>query len=224
MLQTDSSSKMMVNNSLMHGVYRQRSCDNSGKFPHQRMPMRNANQSPNFASNKFNFQRNNISKISTRSLEQNAIPKNFKFVSPQSRFDVNSLPRYTQQCKNSPLYNDRSSGMKYHYHYDTIRHPSTPPPPPPFMAPNSFEEQLLLHTPTSSSSGENFCNSASEYDPILNSVCKHNDQIYYYSHAQNQQNLQQVYHNPNKRNSNIYEYRFYSLELNSLHEFERNTS
>lgn len=227
----------MVNNSLIHGVYRQRSCDNSGKFPHQRMPIRNGslysthNQNNNVKNiplnNKFNFyvHKNNVSNISTRSLEQSAIPKNFKFVSPQSRFensqfDMNSLPRYPPQCRNQ--YKDESYFVPNHYFYhNSIRHPSTPPPPPPLMSPSNFEEQLLLHTPTSSSSGENFCN-ITEYDPILTPVCKNNDQIYY--HGQNHQTLHQVYHNPSKRNSNIYEYRFYSLELNSFHELDRNTS
>lgn len=219
----------MANNTLMHGVYRQRSCDNSGKFPHLRIPPRNPS-APNIPTHKFNFNRNNFSNMSTNSLEQNAIPKNFKFVSPQSRyenslFNVNSLPRYPkmqqqqQQCKNRSIYNDRSNAVRYYYHHDSIRHPSTPPPPPPFVSSPSFEEQLLLHT--SSSSGENFCNNTNEYDPILNSVCKHSD---YYGHVDQQQNLHQAYHNPNKRNSNIYEYRFYSLELNSFHEFDKNTS
>lgn len=260
----------MANNSHMHGVYRQRSCDNlqNGKFSYVR---RSAHLSPilyplndhNVPSSSMNNILNKKFSLNlhSRPLEHNAIPKNFKFVSPQSKcdglqFDANSLPRYPTYYRSPHYQFDRSTLVEY-YRYDAIRHPTTPPPPPPLISP-SIEKQMLLPTPTSSSSGENFYSSTSEYDPMIAS--KQNDQIHYRcrnkqflekslqrpidinssietftsfnspyrnlvnSSYNNYQNLQHANHNPNKRNSNIYEYRFCSLELNAFQEDDRNTS
>lgn len=214
-----------------------------------------------------------------------AIPSNFKFVSPQSRYDSsmnesnydsNSLPRYPYH-KNRAIHgvHHRLDGtcVEYYRHIP-IRHPSTPPPAPPIkMSPQSnTDEQMLLPTPTSStSSGDNCSNS--EWDPMINGTkvrnggdhmthyraCKRQLQQasqFLHPNAQHQahidnyfqqfshqspykkylnavathqlqlspQNAHQVYHNPSKRHSNVYEYHFSNFDLNSIHEDARNES
>jgi hypothetical protein len=105
-----------------------------------------------------------------------AIPSNFKYVSPQSQYqanvnyDSNSLPRYPYH-KNRALQSNNQQHlhhgmcMEYYHHSQQIRHPTTPPPPPPVHH-KAADEQVLLPTPTSSSSSGDAC-SMSEWDPMI---------------------------------------------------------
>jgi hypothetical protein len=96
-----------------------------------------------------------------------AIPSNFKLVSPQSQYhsavnyDSNSLPRYPYH-KNRALQSNQHHGVCMYSH---IRHPTTPPPPPPIQFNRETDEQNLLPTPSSSSSGDTCSNS--EWDPMI---------------------------------------------------------
>jgi hypothetical protein len=301
----------------MQGVYRQRSYDNlqNGKLrsPFHRNSIKSLHLPPSFANNhnqltlnkRFSLSintngssnnSNNLNLMNRGMLltpqhhyyQAQAIPSNFKYVSPQSRYemngshyDSNSLPRYPYH-KNRAIHgvHHRLDGtcVEYYRHVP-IRHPTTPPPAPPIkMSPQSnTEEQVLLPTPTSStSSGDNCSNS--EWDPMINGskvrsgldhmthyrACKrqlqqasqflhpnaqhqvHLDNYFQqFSHQspykkylnavsnhqlqlspQNvvQQSVHQVYHDPSKRHSNVYEYHFSNFDLNSIHEDARNES
>lgn len=279
----------MNNISHMQGVYRQRSYDNlqNGKSPFHRNSIRSLHLPPSNSYVMSNYNYNTLGKRLSLNdknymdYHQNAaIPSNFKYVSPQSstteHFDSNSLPRY-------PYHNNRAVHGVHHnydgtcvveyYRYGPIRHPLTPPPPPPKMASSSsdIDEQILLPTPTSSTSSvEHY---SSEYDPMIASSSKRVDHMIHYrackkqlQHATQQLlqpnfqhqmyidnyfnnftqqqspyrrqinilpqeqdpshvvNMHQVYHNPNKRHSNIYEYHFSNFDLNSIHEDGRNNS
>lgn len=110
--------------------------------------------------------------------QAHAIPSNFTYVSPQSQcqpdvdFDSNSLPRYPYH-KNRAI-QGRSQSQRFegvpceYYRYGNIRHPTTPPPPPPNKhgASDRADEQVLLPTPTSSTSSGDGC-SGSEWDPMI---------------------------------------------------------
>lgn len=110
--------------------------------------------------------------------QAHAIPSNFTYVSPQSQcqpdadFDSNSLPRYPYH-KNRAI-QGRSQSQRFegvpceYYRYGNIRHPTTPPPPPPNKhgASERADEQVLLPTPTSSTSSGDAC-SGSEWDPMI---------------------------------------------------------
>lgn len=176
----------------MQGVYRQRSYDNlqNGKSPFHRssikslhLPPTYANQSSHQLNKKFSlsfqkFAPTNVHRgysPSPQHHQAQAIPSNFKFVSPQSQYqpsvnyDTSSLPRYPYH-KNRAL---QSNGQHQHgmcmeyYKYGPVRHPTTPPPPPPVHHNHkSTEEQVLLPTPTSSSSSGDTC-SNSEWDPMI---------------------------------------------------------
>lgn len=276
----------------MQGVYRQRSYDNiqNGKSPFHRssikslhLPPTYANQSSHQMNKKFSM---SIQKFAPMSVHRGyspspqhhqaaAIPSNFKYVSPQSKYDANvnydtsSLPRYPYH-KNRALptsSHQRHDGMCMEYYkYGPVRHPTTPPPPPPVHHKNT-DEQNLLPTPTSSSSSGDTC-SNSEWDPMIASgssgkrdhmthyrTCKKQIQQVLHPNAQHQmyldnyfhqfnqqspyrkylnavQNHQlqlspqnvQVYHNPAKRHSNVYEYHFTNFDLNSINEDARNES
>lgn len=212
--------------------------------------------------------------------QQAIIPTNFKYVSPQSKYDMNeaqsydsnSLPRYPYH-KNRAIHgvHQRYDGTCVEYYRNVpIRHPTTPPPAPPIKSPQS-DEQVLLPTPSSStSSGDNCSNS--EWDPMIAGSSKMRTGIDHMSHyrackkqlqqatqllhpnPQHQmfidnyflqfghqspyrkylntaqahqlqlspQNVHQVYHNPGKRHSNVYEYHFSNFDLNSINEEMRN--
>lgn len=238
----------------MHGIYRQRSCDNlqNGKFMQRQYPTRSYNLDPLGESS-----------------DVNDIPKNFKFISPQSKFEIaNSFSHFPQNYKHRSFNYNASTVVEY-YRYDSIRHPLTPPPPPPPLphlkiSPN-MDKELLLPTPVSTFSGENFFTS-SEFDPILTSSSKQTDRVYHnetwkkqttpfyldknfqyrvntcdysnalktpsgpfrnhpnFLHDQNYQPLHCDYQNSIKRNSNICEYHFCRQELNSLRENNNNNT
>jgi hypothetical protein len=177
----------------MQGVYRQRSYDNiqNGKSPFHRSSVKSLHLPPTYA-NQQNHQLNkkfslSIQKFAPMNVHQRgyspspqtpsgqAIPSNFKFVSPQSKYDSNvnydsnSLPRYPYH-KNRALQNhnphQQYNGMCMEYYkHGQVRHPTTPPPPPPVRHQNG-DEQVLLPTPTSSSSSGDTC-SNSEWDPMI---------------------------------------------------------
>lgn len=107
-----------------------------------------------------------------------AIPHNFKYVSPQSQYqsnvssyDTNSLPRYPYHKNRALQSTSHHQQQRYegvcmeYYRHSQVRHPTTPPPPPPIHREN-IEEQVLLPTPTSSSSSGDTC-SSSEWDPMI---------------------------------------------------------
>ena len=111
--------------------------------------------------------------------QQQAIPSNFKYFSPQSKyavsknFDSNSLPRYPYHKNRAlaGLHHQRHESVCMEYYKHPVRHPTTPPPPPPIHLKSPVsEEQVLLTTPTSSSSSNDNCSSNSEWDPMLNSA------------------------------------------------------
>jgi hypothetical protein len=184
-----------TNSGHMQGVYRQRSYDNiqNGKSPFHRssikslhLPPTYANQQSHQLNKKFSlsiqkFAPMNVHRGYTPSPQNHqaqAIPSNFKYVSPQSKYDSNvnydsnSLPRYPYH-KNRALSNQAHPHQQYnamcmeYYKYSNgqVRHPTTPPPPPPAHH-KSTEEQVLLPTPTSSSSSGDTC-SNSEWDPMI---------------------------------------------------------
>lgn len=173
----------------MQGVYRQRSYDNlqNGKSPFHRSSIKSLHLPPTYAnqhghqdSKKFSL---NIQKFvpmnayrytpSPQHHPAHAIPSNFKYVSPQSKYqsnvdyDSNSLPRYPYH-KNRALQSNHQQYegvcMEY-YKHSQIRHPTTPPPPPPVNYNKNIEEQVLLPTPTSSTSSADTC--SSEWDPMI---------------------------------------------------------
>lgn len=163
----------------MHGVYRQRSYDNlqNGKFPFNRSSIKSLHLPPTYANQKFGpigvhrgYNRSPLHHPGQ------AIPSNFKYVSPQSQyqanvdFDSNSLPRYPYH-KNRALLSSSASYQPHYdsacmeyYRYNQVRHPTTPPPPPPVFHKNT-DEQNLLPTPTSSTSSADTC--SSEWDPMI---------------------------------------------------------
>lgn len=111
--------------------------------------------------------------------QQQAIPSNFKYFSPQSKyaapnnFESNSLPRYPYHKNRAVagLHHQRHDGVCMDYYKHPVRHPTTPPPPPPIHLKSPLsEEQVLLTTPTSSSSSNDNCSSNSEWDPMLASA------------------------------------------------------
>lgn len=289
------SSANMGNLSHMQGVYRQRSYDNlqNGKSPFHRNSVRSLHLPPSASYgmsnyNSTNFYNNNnvlgkrLSLNNQHHQNSVAIPSNFKFVSPQSssneNFDSNSLPRYpyhkNRAVRNIHHSNDGTCVVEY-YRYGQIRHPLTPPPPPPkvISSPSEIDEQILLPTPTSSTSSGEHYSSNSEYDPMIAGSSKRVDHMVHYrtckkqiQHATQQLfqpnpqhqmyidnyfnhftqhspykrhtstrnhdlqgpshviNMHQVYHNPNKRHSNIYEYHFSNFDLNSINEDGRHDS
>lgn len=181
----------------MQGVYRQRSYDNlqNGKSPFHRnsvkslhLPPTYANQQSHQLNKKFSL---SIQKFSPMNVHRGyspspqhhpaqAIPSNFKYVSPQSQYqsnvnyDSNSLPRYpyhqNRALQSGANFHPRYEGvcMQEYYKHGPPRHPTTPPPPPPVNHKNrnDIEEQVLLPTPTSSSSsGDTYSNS--EWDPMI---------------------------------------------------------
>lgn len=186
-------------NSHMQGIYRQRSYDNlqNGKSPFQRNSFKNSHLPPSSYPNNqqlllnkrfsLSIQKFNNNSTTNRGLSpihqhpSQAIPSNFKYVSPQSKYesqssieninyDSNSLPRYPYH-KNRAIHgvHHRYDGtcVEYYRHIP-IRHPSTPPPPPPLKSsPQSNDEQVLLPTPTSSTSSGDNCSSNSEWDPMI---------------------------------------------------------
>lgn len=244
----------------------------------------NANISNNNINNNNNITNPSINRsfsASTPQHQQQAIPTNFKFVSPQSKYDMsdnhydsNSLPRYPYH-KNRAIHSihQRYDGTCVEYYRNIpIRHPTTPPPAPPIkLSPQSGDEQVLLPTPTSSTSSGDNC---SEWDPMIASGSKIRNGIDHMSHYRackkqlqqatqllhpnpqqqmyidnyflqlshqspyrkymntaqthqlqlSPQNVHQVYHNPGKRHSNVYEYHYSNFDLNSIHEEMRNDS
>lgn len=111
--------------------------------------------------------------------QQQAIPSNFKYFSPQSKyaatnnFDSNSLPRYPYHKNRAlaGLHQQRHDSVCMDYYKFPVRHPTTPPPPPPIhLKSHLSEEQVLLTTPTSSSSSNDNFSSNSEWDPMLASA------------------------------------------------------
>jgi hypothetical protein len=102
------------------------------------------------------------------------IPTNFKYVSPQSEYDSNSLPRYPYHKNRAiPSMNSHHNFQMDYHKRGPIRHPTTPPPLPPIHH-NHNDEQGLLPTPTSSTSSADTC-SNNEWDPMIASgVSKRN--------------------------------------------------
>lgn len=175
----------------MHGVYRQRSYDNlqNGKSPFNRssvkslhLPPTYANQTSHQLNKKFSLSIQKFGPVgvhrdytpSAQNHPGQAIPSNFKYVSPQSKyqpnvdFDSNSLPRYPYHKNRAVLsgsYQPHYDGVcKEYYRQNQVRHPTTPPPPPPVFHKNT-EEQNLLPTPTSSTSSADTY--SSEWDPMI---------------------------------------------------------
>lgn len=177
----------------MQGVYRQRSYDNlqNGKSPFHRSSIKSLHLPPTYANQhgyqddkKFSF---NVQKFVPMNIHRytpspqhhpaQAIPSNFKYVSPQSQYqsnsnyDSNSLPRYPYH-KNRPLqsnnYYQYEGVCTEYYKHGQIRHPTTPPPPPPTHHNKNIEEQVLLPTPTSSTSSADTC--SGEWDPMIASA------------------------------------------------------
>jgi hypothetical protein len=202
----------------MQGIYRQRSYDNlqNGKSPFHRNSVRSlhlpsSTYNMSFGNNNQNldalhkrFSLSGMPRMSPNSIENHAIPSNFKFVSPQTKYetciesyDSNSLPRYPYH-KNRAIHGihhryDGTCVVEY-YRYGPVRHPLTPPPPPPKLLPSpdcNFEEQksLLLPTPTSSTSSGEIYSSNSEYDPMIG-LSKQTDHITHYRTCKKQ--LQQA--------------------------------
>jgi len=218
----------------MSGVYRQRSYDNlqNGKSPFHRnsikslhLPPTYANQHHNQLSKKLSLNNLNVgnkypqlsplihrgyspSPQHQQQVAAQAIPSNFKYFSPQSKYlanvnyDTNSLPRYPYHKNRAiqSVHQHPHDGIcMEHYSYGPIRHPTTPPPPPPQKC--SMEEQVLLPTPTSSTSSGDTC-SNSEWDPMIasgSSAAKRNfDHVNHYRTCkkQLQQATQMLHPNP----------------------------
>ena len=122
----------------------------------------------NVMNKRFNIrlQPNHNLKISGRQFEENQIPINLKLVSPQSKMEYKEeYSHYPVNLKKDEyppkffpiLAPEVFSKNSTFFFRSNVRHPSTPPPLPPHFktlsSPNG-EEQLLLPTPTSSSSSE----------------------------------------------------------------------
>lgn len=177
----------------MQGVYRQRSYDNlqNGKSPFHRSSIKSLHLPPTFANQSNHHQLNKKFSLSIQKFAAplnmhrgyspspqhhpaaQAIPSNFKFVSPQSQYqpsvnyDSNSLPRYPYHKNRALQSNNQHHGMCMEYYkYGPVRHPTTPPPPPPTQYNRDNDEQNLLPTPTSSSSSADTY-SNSEWDPMI---------------------------------------------------------
>jgi hypothetical protein len=291
----------------IQGVYRQRSYDNlqNGKSSFHRSSVKSLHLPPTYAThqsqqlnNKFSM---SIQKFTPPTIptfatniyhggyspsptQHHIIPTNFKYVSPQSEYDSNSLPRYPYHKNRAlPSMNSHQNFQMDYHKRGPIRHPTTPPPLPPIHHMHN-DEQGLLPTPTSSTSSADTC-SNNEWDPMIASgvskrngsslehmnqyrVCKKQlqqatqllhpnlqQQMYidnYLHHfavhqspyrkylssssssnqqshqmqnsSPNQNNLHQLYHNPTKRHSNVYEYHFSNFDLNSISEDSKNES
>lgn len=191
-------------NNHIPGVYRQRSYDNlqNGKSPFNRNSIKSLHLPPTYAAhqqqqqlqlnNKSSLNNLNAGKFPQLSPNFNrgytpspqhhhqiahAIPTNFKYVAPQSKYqigddqssyDSNSLPRYPYH-KNRAIQgvHQRYDGVCMEYYKNApVRHPTTPPPLPPNYHQKNTDEQVLLPTPTSSSSSGDTC-SNSEWDPMI---------------------------------------------------------
>jgi hypothetical protein len=174
----------------LQGVYRQRSYDNlqNGKSQFHRSSIKSLHLPPTYAIQSNQHQQ--LNKKFSLSIQKfaaplsmhrgyspspqhpsQAIPSNFKLVSPQSQYhsgasyDSNSLPRYPYHKNRALQSNSQHHGMCIEYYkYSHIRHPTTPPPPPPIHLNRETDEQNLLPTPSSSSSGDT-CNG--EWDPMI---------------------------------------------------------